>query len=285
MLCGHYCPGKKVESQYFIHNFDPIIFEFDLFGMHLRVAWYGLMYVIGFIAGFYLVKYLWRKGFIEFPDNDSLGDLMTYMFAGVIIGGRLGHVLFYDPIAYFSDPVTILFVWEGGMASHGGMIGVVIATYLYARRYQVSLRRLWDALAMAAPIGLGLGRFGNFINGEMVGKVTDVSWAVIFQHIDNLPRHPVQVYQSLTDGPILFLILWFWPRERFAYGTHGAVFLISYGILRIITEYFRKIDPASLGYHFGLFTTGQLLSLLMVGIGALLFWYFNRSAESELTAS
>jgi phosphatidylglycerol:prolipoprotein diacylglycerol transferase len=140
ILCGQLQPGENVESQFFIHNFDPIIFEFGLFGMHLRVAWYGLMYVIGFIAGYYLVKYLWRQGFIEFPDNNSLADLMTYMFVGVIIGGRLGHVLFYDPIAYFSDPVTILFVWEGGMASHGGMIGVVIATYLYARRYHVSLR-------------------------------------------------------------------------------------------------------------------------------------------------
>jgi phosphatidylglycerol:prolipoprotein diacylglycerol transferase len=260
-------------QKYYIHHWSPIIF--DLPGP-FQVSWYGLMYVLGFIAAYLILNHLRQSGFLPLKKEEEIGDLLTYGILGVLIGGRLGHVIFYDPGFYFSHPLEIFMVWKGGMASHGGIIGVVIASYLFGRKYNVPLLNIWDAVAIAAPPGLGFGRFGNFINGEMVGKVTDVPWAVIFPRHDMQPRHPVQIYQALASGVVLFIILWFFPRKRFSRGSHSAVFLFSYGILRIITEYFREIDPENLGFFFGFMTMGQLLSVLMIIAGIIMFYAVNR---------
>lgn len=267
-------------QEFYVHNLNPIIFEIP--GLGLKVAWYGLMYVLGFIVGFYLLRKLWKDGFINFAKEDDIGDLLTYLVIGVLVGGRLGHVIFYDPGFYFSHPLEILEVWKGGMASHGGIIGVIVAVYIYSKKYKLNLLRLFDVLAMIGAPGLGFGRFGNFINGEMVGKVTHVPWAVIFPKYDMLPRHPVQIYQSLTEGLAVFLILWFLvPRNKFAQGSHGAIFLISYGILRIFTEYFRELDPGHLGFYFGFLTMGQLLSIVMVISGLVMFAVLNRKKTAD----
>jgi phosphatidylglycerol:prolipoprotein diacylglycerol transferase len=265
-----------MEVSYYVHDLNPIIFEL---GWGLKVSWYGLMYVIGFVIGMYLLRYLRKTGFLPLKTDDDVADLVTYAMLGVIIGGRLGHVLFYTPGQYFADPLSIFKVWEGGMASHGGFIAVLLFVRYFAKKRGVELMRILDAIVIAAALGLGFGRFGNFINAEMVGKVTDVPWAVIFPMVDELPRHPVQIYQALTEGPLLFLILWFMPRNKYAAGTHGSVFLVAYGIFRSITEYYREIDVDQLGLYFGIITKGQILSFIMIAAGILLFWYLNKKKD------
>jgi phosphatidylglycerol:prolipoprotein diacylglycerol transferase len=260
-------------QDYYVHNLSPIIF--DLPGP-FQVSWYGLMYVLGFITGYVILNHLRKTGFLRFKSEEEIGDLLTYSIFGVLIGGRLGHVIFYDPGFYFSHPLEILQVWKGGMASHGGIIGVAVATWMFSRKSKVPILNIMDALTIAAPPGLGFGRFGNFINGEMVGKITDVPWAVIFPRYDMHPRHPVQIYQALASGLVLFLVMWFFPRDKYKTGSHVAVFLFTYGILRIVTEYFREVDPENLGFFFGFMTMGQLLSVIMILLGAGFFIWLNR---------
>jgi len=259
-------------EQYYVHNIDPIIVNLP---GPLALSWYGLMYVMAFITGYFILRHLRKTGFLPLKNDEQIGDLLTYVIFGVIIGGRLGHVLFYDPGFYLSHPAEIFMIWKGGLSSHGGFIACVIGIYIFSKKYNVPILTIFDSAVMAAAPGLGFGRFGNFINGEMVGKVTDLPWAVIFSKYDMMPRHPVQLYQTLSDGVILFLILWFFPKDKFAKGSTGTVFLMVYGTLRIITEYFREVDPAHLGYYFGLFTMGQILSVLMIIIGIVMFAILN----------
>lgn len=241
------------------------------------LSWYGLMYVLGFTVGYFLLDYLRRHQFLPIKDATLTQDLLTYCIAGAVLGGRLGHVLFYNPAYYFSNPLEIFAVWRGGMASHGGILGLVLGLLLFSRKHNVPFLTLCDSAALAATPGLFFGRFGNFINGEMPGKVTDVPWAVIFANnpeAGHVPRHPVQIYQALTEGLILFIILWFIvPRARFKKGFHTAAFIVSYALLRICTEYFRETS-AELASMFGeILTQGQLLSLAMIICGLWVYRY------------
>lgn len=273
-------------EHYYVHNWSPFAIKFQL-GPLQGISWYGLMYVLGFTAGYFLLEYLRRHEFLPLKSSALTQDLLTYCIAGAVLGGRLGHVLFYNPPYYLSHPFEILAVWHGGMASHGGILGLVLGLLWFSRKQRVPFLALCDSAALAATPGLFFGRFGNFINGEMPGKVTDVAWAVIFAgnpEAGTAPRHPVQIYQALTEGLILFLILWFIvPRARFKRGFHTAIFLIGYAVLRIGTEFFRETSD-ELASIFGAWPTqGQLLSLGMILCG-LWVYYHTQFALPKNTA-
>jgi len=267
-------------EQYYVHNWSPFALQFKL-GPLQGISWYGLMYVLGFTAGYFLLDYLQRREFLPLKSRELTQDLLTYCIAGAVLGGRLGHVLFYNPSYYLSNPFEILAVWRGGMASHGGILGLVFGLLLFSRKHRVPFLALCDSAALAATPGLFFGRFGNFINGEMPGKVTDVAWAVIFANNPDAgmaPRHPAQIYQALTEGLLLFVLLWFIvPRHRFKRGFHTAVFLMGYGVLRIVTEFFRETS-AELSSIFGdWLTQGQLLSIGMILCG---IWVYRQTQHA-----
>ena len=257
---------------------DPIIISFGI----LKVRWYGLMYLMGFTATYFLVlkqlkQFNWNE-FAELFDNLNL-----YLILGVILGGRLGYVLFYQPSYYFNHPLEILATWEGGMAFHGGCIGVIIAGILFCRYHQLDFWKGADLYVVTIPIGLGLGRIGNFINAELYGRVTDVPWGMVFPNGGPLPRHPSQLYEALLEGIILFTLLWTlkskpWQQTPSRFWPHGsmfALFLIAYGIMRIIVEFFREPD-SHLGEVFLSFTMGQVLSTIMIAAGIILWTWRAR---------
>jgi phosphatidylglycerol:prolipoprotein diacylglycerol transferase len=233
----------------------------------LAIHWYGLAYVVGILGWWRYSIWLTKK----FPlvDRKLVDDYLVWAIIGVILGGRLGYVLFYKPEQYLANPLEIFQVWKGGMAFHGGLLGVVIATAIYTRRRGILFLNFADLAVCGVPIGLFFGRIANFINGELFGRVTDVSWGVIFPHGGPFPRHPSQLYEGLLEGLILFLILFYgavftrWPRRR---GLLTGLFLGGYGLARITVEFFREPD-AFLGYFGGVFTMGQILSLPLVGFG------------------
>ncbi len=257
---------------FYLPKFDPVAFEIG----PLKVHWYGLMYLIGFISAWVLAVVRARK-----PNSgwnaEQLGDLIFYCALGVILGGRLGYVLFYNLPYYFSHPLAIFSVWDGGMSFHGGMLGVVFATWLYSYRHGRSWGRVIDYIAPLVPIGLGAGRLGNFINGELWGRVTTMPWGVVYPKAGLLPRHPNEIYEFLLEGVLLFIILWCFsakPRPKFAV---SALFLLCYGIFRFFIEFFRQPDP-QLGFiAWNWLTMGQILSFPMILIGGLgLLWIYTK---------
>ena len=264
-----------MSGRYFVDAIDPVIIHLG----PLALRWYGMAYVAGFVAGYGLITWLGRREGLLARDFDY-GRLVSWIACGVIIGGRLGEVLFYRPGYYFEHPLEILAVWNGGMASHGGMIGVLIAVLLFARVTGTSTLVLLDLVAIGATPGLFFGRLANFINSELVGSVTTRPWAVIFPSVDLLPRHPVQLYQAFTEGPLLAVILLCVPYRRLRQGARLGTFMIAYAVLRVITESFREVDPGYLGLTLG-WTNGQLLSLVMGGAGALLLLGTLRAAHSS----
>ena len=273
-------------EDYYVHDIDQYMFYFpDWFPDWLPVegvAWYGVMYLIGFIFAFYLFEHLRKTGFIPLKSKDETNDLINYVFFGVIIGGRLGHVLFYQPEIYLADPISIFKVWEGGMASHGGIIGVIIAIHMFCKKNGYNTWNFLDAGSLVAIPGLGFGRLGNFINAEMPGKIAEgLSWAVIFPAPYDQPRHPVQIYQAFGTGIFLFVMLWFiLPRDKFKHGFHLSMFMIFYGIQRIVTEFYRETTDV-LESAFSVVTQGQLLSILMILIGAWLFYRTQNETQSN----
>jgi phosphatidylglycerol:prolipoprotein diacylglycerol transferase len=255
------------EAQYWVFsNIDPVIFSIG----PVAVRWYGLMYLVGFIAAYLLAKKrLARTGWSE----DDLSDLLFWGFLGVIIGGRLGYVLFYQFEYFVSDPIYLIKIWTGGMSFHGGLLGVISAIILFARKKKVSFLAVGDFVAPLVPIGLGAGRIGNFINGELWGRATDVPWAVIFASTDpdRLPRHPSQLYQFALEGVVLFTLLWLFSRKPKPVGAVAGMFLLGYGIVRFVVEFFRQPD-AHLGLNSLGLSQGQLLSLPMIIIGAVIIY-------------
>lgn len=260
----------------------------------VALRWYGLMYAAGFACSYVLVKYQLKKirqgsGTVskgkgreasldaEIPDA-FLDAYYTYIIIGLILGARLGYVLFYDLAAYVKNPLEIIAVWHGGMSFHGGLIGSLLAGYLCCRKYRVNFWLAADLVAVTAPIGLGLGRLGNFINGELYGRVTDVPWAMVFPGGGPLPRHPSQLYEIALEGVLLFSILWLLKNRRHPQGAMTAAFLMFYGLLRIIVEFFRQPD-AQLGFIAGPFTMGQVLSVLTI-LGGIVLYYFRKRATS-----
>ncbi len=252
-------------------NFNPILVDLG----PIRVSWYGLMYVLGFLASFLLVRYQMKKKDFGVSKLD-IENLYFYLILGLIIGARLGYVLFYDLKMYLEKPLEIFAIWHGGMSFHGGLIGVLIVGILFSWKNKKSFWKIADLFIVTAPVGLGLGRIGNFINGELYGRVTHVPWAMIFAtDPDRLPRHPSQLYESALEGGVLFLILWFLKDRKLPDGGLLAVFLSLYGLFRFFLEFFRQPDP-QLGFILGPFTMGQMLSSFMIVGGIVLFFILKR---------
>lgn len=253
---------------------DPVFFHLG----PLAVRWYGLMYLFGFLTAFFIIKNLAPRRQLRL-DSDDVSDLLFYIVIGVILGGRLGYVLFYNFSYYISHPLQTFAVWQGGMSFHGGLTGVVVATLIYCRRHSVALLPLADILAIAATIGLGFGRIGNFINGELWGRVTTLPWGMVFPAAGPFPRHPSQLYEALVEGPIIFaLLLWIFLR-RPKNGTVLFSFLILYGVGRFFLEFFREPDQ-QIGFLWGGATMGQILCLVMIVSGVSgLIWLKKRGSK------
>jgi phosphatidylglycerol:prolipoprotein diacylglycerol transferase len=246
----------------------------------LKIHWYGLTYLVGFLAGWWLGKLRARKPGSPITEV-QMGDLLFYLALGVILGGRFGYVVFYNFDVFIADPLWLFRVWEGGMAFHGGLLGVIFAMWWYGRKIDRGFWQLADFVAPLVPVGLGAGRIGNFINGELWGKPTDAAWGMVFRTApDSLARHPSQLYQFALEGVALFVILWWFsakPRPRMAV---SGLFLVVYGIFRFMVEFVRQPDP-QLGYlAFDWLTMGQVLSFPMIVAGAaLMLIAYRRNAE------
>ncbi len=252
-------------------HIDPVIVEIG----PLAIRWYGLMYLLGFAGGYLWICFLAKRRKFDLS-NDDIADLVYYGVFGVILGGRLGYVLFYNLGYYLEHPLQIFAVWEGGMSFHGGLLGVTAAVLLFARRRQKPLPEIGDLVAAAAPIGLFFGRLGNFINAELWGRTTDLPWAMIFPGAGSLPRHPSQLYEAFLEGIVLFLLLWWAHSRDIVRGGAMCLFLAGYGMSRFLVEFVREPD-AQLGFLPGHVTMGQVLSAPMIIIGVVgLIWLRRR---------
>lgn len=259
---------------------DPIAFHIG----PLPVHWYGVMYLVGFLAA-YLLGSLRSRNNPQSPISpDQVSDLIFYAALGVLLGGRIGYVLFYIFPVFIHNPLILFKVWDGGMSFHGGLIGVIVALWLYSRQIKKPFFAVGDFVAPLVPIGLAAGRIGNFINGELWGRVTDVPWGMIYPQAGPLPRHPSEIYEFLMEGVLLFCILWFFSRKPKPRMAVSGLFLFCYGSFRFIAECFRQPDP-QLGFiAFNWMTMGQLLSLPMIIIGLIMLrcaykWRMGESAE------
>jgi len=253
----------------FINNFDPVAFQI----LSLEIRWYSLAYIIGIILGWTYCK----KKLIKDPHIINLfDDFITYLVVGVILGGRLGYVLFYNLKYYLENPFDILMVWNGGMSFHGGLIGVIIASQLFSAKHKVNQFIFLDLVALSAPIGIFFGRIANFINSELIGRSTDLPWSVQFVLIDDINRHPSQLYEAFFEGIVLFFFLQYFLRKNYLYnpGKISALFLIFYSLFRFIAEFFRSPDP-QIGYLILNSTLGQLMSIIFLMAGVLLFYLKN----------
>jgi phosphatidylglycerol:prolipoprotein diacylglycerol transferase len=232
----------------------------------VAVRWYGVMYLIGFASSYVLVRRQIRERGLAL-DRAFIDSLYTALILGLLIGARLGYVLFYDLSAYFSHPLDVFAVWKGGMSFHGGFIGSVIAGVWTCRRFNADSWMVSDLITVTAPIGIGMGRLGNFINGELYGRVTTMPWGMVFPNGGPLPRHPSQVYEIFLEGVVLFIVMWTLRSRVRTSGVLTALFILLYGLNRFIVEFFREPD-VQLGFVIGHFTMGQVLSAGMVLAGA-----------------
>ena len=258
-------------------QFDPVALSIGPLSIH----WYGIMYIVGFGAAWYLGS---RRGRERGWSAEQVSDLVFYCALGAVIGGRLGSVFFYNLDRFLADPVWLLRVWEGGMSFHGGLLGVALASYLYGRRIGRDFFTVTDFVAPAVPLGLAAGRLGNFIGGELWGRPTGLPWGMVFPHVDALPRHPSQLYQMALEGIALFLILWwFSSRPRPKYAVSG-MFLLGYGFFRFVVEFARQPD-AHIGFiALDWMTMGQLLCIPMLAFGLLLLWASRLQSVNESVA-
>ncbi|WP_421990058.1 prolipoprotein diacylglyceryl transferase [Roseococcus sp.] len=255
---------------------DPIAIQIG----PLAIRWYALAYIAGIVLGWRLMRRL-VVAEPKMATPEQVDDFVTWATLGVILGGRLGYVLFYRPGHYLFHPLEALMVWQGGMSFHGGLLGVVVATVLFCRSQKLNILGFGDRVAIVAPIGLFFGRIANFINGELWGRAADVPWAMVFPGDRmQIPRHPSQLYQAGMEGLLLFtllIVLWSFPANRRRPGFFLGAMAAGYGVARIIGEFFREPD-ANLGFLFAGATMGQLLSLPMVLVGAFLIWRSRRAA-------
>lgn len=258
-------------------QFDPVALRLGPLAVH----WYGLMYLLAFALVYLLGRYRIKRGPGGNLTPKDLEDLIFYSVLGVVLGGRLGYVLFYKPGYYLSHPLEIAFLWEGGMSFHGGLIGVILVMLFFARKKGVSFFTISDFIAPLIPLGLGAGRLGNFINGELWGRPTTVSWAMIFpQSGDNLPRHPSQLYELGLEGLVLFVLLWWFSSRPRPTGQVSAMFLMGYGAFRFLVEFTREPDNF-LGLLAGGMSMGQWLSLPMFLAGLVLFVLTARQSSRQ----
>jgi phosphatidylglycerol---prolipoprotein diacylglyceryl transferase len=254
----------------------------------LAIHWYGIMYGLAFLIGYYLMRRRVRsEPYSREPawSVDDVSSMIFYVIAGVMLGGRLGYVLIYKPTYYATHPLDIVKLWDGGMSFHGGAIGVILALWLFARREHRPFLQVSDLVVPMVPIGLGLGRIGNFINGELWGRPADPSlpWAMVFPQVDSTPRHPSQLYEFLLEGVLLFVLLALYDRRRPPMGCLSSAFLVGYGVVRFIAEHFREPDSFLGLLGLGL-SMGQWLCIPMVLAGAALWWWSLRRARARRTA-
>ncbi len=278
-----------------LHQIDPIALDLG----PLQVHWYGIMYLLAFALAWWLGRRRVRGGRLPGVDEQAYGDLLFYGMFGVVLGGRIGYVFFYSFDQLLADPVMLLRIWEGGMSFHGGLLGVMAAAWWWARKHALHFFDVMDFVAPLVPPGLGFGRLGNYIGGELWGKFTGANWGVVFPNsdlgaytgapierlrqlhasgaLDPFARHPSQLYQAALEGLVMFCVLWWYsrkPRPRYAV---GGLFALLYGSFRFLVEFVRMPDP-QLGYlAFGWLTMGQLLSLPLIALGLFLLWLSRRS--------
>ena len=250
----------------FINNFDPValhVFSFE-------IRWYSLAYVFGIIFGWVYCK---KKLIKDQKILNLFDDLITYLIIGIIVGGRLGYVIFYNLEYYLENFSEILMIWNGGMSFHGGLIGIIFATFIFGKKQNINSYIFLDLIALAAPIGIFLGRIANFINSELYGRETDIIWSVKFAAIDNVSRHPSQIYEAIFEGLVLFFLLnYFAKKDKFNKpGIISSLFLIYYSIFRFMIEFFRMPDE-QLGYLIFNLSMGQIISLIFLMVGLILFY-------------
>ena len=252
----------------FINNFDPVAFQ--VFSIDIR--WYSLSYIFGLIFGWiYCQKILIKDNF----KKKLFEDYILYLIIGIIVGGRLGYVLIYSPNYYFQNFEEIFMIWKGGMSFHGGVLGIIITTIIFCKKNNENIFYFLDLISLSAPIGIFLGRISNFINSELYGRVTDIFWSVRFVKIDNLSRHPSQIYEAFFEGIILFIILNF-LNKKFNYksGIISSLFLIFYSIFRFIIEFVREPD-SHIGFIYFNLTIGQIISVITIMIGFTLIYFLK----------
>ena len=255
----------------FINNFDPVAFQI----LSFEFRWYSLAYIFGIIIGWLLCK----KIFIKNLDiSEKFDDYITYLIIGIILGGRLGYIIFYNFDYYSHNILDILKIWQGGMSFHGGLVGIILSSIIFAKINNQDPFEYMDLVSLVAPIGIFFGRLANFINSELYGKTTEVLWSVTFIKVDNLPRHPSQLYEAVLEGTILFLILMYFRKKNYLTkpGLISGLFLIFYSIFRFFVEFFRVPDE-QLGYLILNLSMGQIISLITVTIGTILFYIKNEN--------
>ena len=249
----------------FINNFDPVAIEI----LSLEIHWYSLAYIVGIVLGWFLAK----KYFVNKNIFTKFDDYLTYIIIGLILGGRFGYVFFYNFDFYLNNPIDIIKIWQGGMSFHGGVLGIIMASIIFAKKNNDDVFEYLDVVALVSPIGIFLGRIANFINSELYGSVTNVPWAVKFIQVDNLSRHPSQLYEALLEGFVLFLLLIFFKNKLLNKpGLISGLFLIFYSIFRFFVEFYRVPDE-QLGYIFFNLSMGQVISLIFMLSGLILFYF------------
>ncbi len=266
-----------------IHNFDPVLIDLGFF----QIRWYSIAYILGILIGWFygntIIKNISNKYNFKVITEEIFSDLMIYIILGIILGGRLGYVFFYNFEYYSKNIFEIFFIWNGGMSFHGGLLGVIIATLFFSITKKVNFFNLADIISCVAPIGLFLGRLANFINGELYGKISTLPWAVVFPEAGSEPRHPSQIYEALFEGLILFIILNYLAVKKkliLKTGYISSFFLIIYSILRIFSENFREPD-IHIGYVFNYLSMGTLLSLITLVVGCMLIIFLKKNEQNN----
>ena len=255
----------------FINNFDPVAFQI----LSFEIRWYSLAYILGIVIGWILCK----KIFIKKSDiSEKFDDYITYLIIGVILGGRIGYIVFYNFSYYLDNFLDIFKIWQGGMSFHGGLLGIIVSSYIFAKKNNQNPFFYLDQVSLVAPVGIFFGRLANFINSELYGTTTDVPWSVIFIKVDNLSRHPSQLYEAILEGIILFLILIYFINKNYLKkpGLISGLFLIFYSLFRFFVEFFRVPDE-QIGYLILNLTMGQIISLVFVATGIILFYLKNEN--------
>ena len=255
----------------FINNFDPVVFQIFSF----EIKWYSLAYILGILIGWLICKKILIK---NTNIKEKFDDYVTYLIIGIILGGRLGYVLFYNFNYYLDNFFDIFKIWQGGMSFHGGLLGIIIASILFAKKDNQNPFIYMDLVSLVAPIGIFFGRLANFINSELYGTVSNVPWSVIFVKVDNLTRHPSQLYEAFLEGIILFLLLIYFRKKNYLLkpGTISGLFLIFYSIFRFFVEFYRVPDE-HIGYLAFNLSTGQIVSVVFLIIGTIVFYLKNEN--------
>lgn len=249
-------------------NINPVLLHIT---DALQIRWYGLMYLIAFALSWILIRIRTKK-LAGWETTERLNDLIFYTALGVVLGGRIGYMLFYALPDLLSSPFALFKIWQGGMSFHGGLIGVFISTAFFSKHFKIPFWQVGDIIAPAVPVGLAAGRIGNFINGELWGRVTDVPWAMVFPHAGPFARHPSPLYAVLLEGVLLFTIVWIYSRKTREQGKVAGLFILGYGLIRVFEEFFRQPDPQYGYLAFGWLTMGQILCLPMILLGLFLLF-------------